>query len=174
MDRLLPYFLRAKSLFHRLEPLIQQRGFRIGAGLLTAYALFGFFAVPSLIRHYAPKEVTQLIQRPLSFGKVSFNPFLFRLDIHDMVLAESDQQPIFSLKHLHVDFELVRTLFHRAPTFAELRLEGPSVHLIQNKDGALNMAKIAESLPDDPTQEPPPENEPPPRLILQRIVLADG
>ena len=173
MNRLLSH-LDANALLQRLRPLVHQRWFRISAGLLTAYALLGFFAVPALIRHYGPREVTQLIQRPLTLGKVSFNPFLFRLDIQDTLLTESDQQPIFSLKRLHVDFELLRTLFNRAPTFAELRLEGPSVSLVQDKEGVLNMARIADTLPDDPAPEPPPDNEPPPRVVLQRIVLADG
>ena len=173
MDRLLSR-LNVNALILRLKPLIHERWFRISAGLLAAYALFGFFAVPALIRHYVPQEVTQRIQRPLSLGKVSFNPFLFRLDIQDTVLTETNQQAIVALKRLHVDFELLRTLFYRAPTFAELRLEGPSVRLVQDKEGVLNMARISESLPDDPAQEPSPENEPPPRLVLQRIVLTEG
>jgi uncharacterized protein involved in outer membrane biogenesis len=102
---------------------------------------------------------------------VAFNPFLFRLDLHDTVLTETDNQTVFALKHLRVDFELIRTLVNRAPTFAEWRLEGPTVNLIQGKDGVLNMARIAASLPpEDPAKEPTPEDAPPPSLIVQKII----
>ena len=158
-----------------LQPLIRKPWFWVAVGLPLAYGLFGFFGVPYLIKHYAPQAVSQLIQRPLTLGKVAFNPFLFRLDVRDAVLTETDHQPVFALKRLHVDFELIRTLMNRTPTFAELRLEGPTVNLIQDKDGVLNMARIAASLPpEDPVREKPPEDDPPPGLIVQKIILAEG
>lgn len=158
-----------------LQPLIRKPWFWVAVGLPLAYGLFGFFGVPYLIKHYAPQAVSQLIQRPLTLGKVAFNPFLFQLDVRDAVLTETDHQPVFALKRLHVDFELIRTLINRTPTFAELRLEGPTVNLIQDKDGVLNMARIAASLPpEDPAREKPPEDDPPPGLIVQKIILAEG
>lgn len=159
----------------RLYPLFRTLWFRVMVGIFLAYALFGFVGVPFLIRHYAPPAVSQAIQRPLSLGKVTFNPFLFKLEARDTALTESDGQPVFALRHLFVDFELARSLLNRAPTFAELRLEGPAVNLVQDRAGVLNMAKIAASLPpDDPAKAKPPEDAPLPSLIVQRIVLADG
>lgn len=167
--------LRTNPTLQRLQPFIRKPWFWVAMGLPIAYGLFGFVGVPYLIRHYAPQAVSQLIQRPLTLGKVAFNPFLFRLDLHDAALSETDGQPVFALRHLHVDFELIRSVFNRAPTFAELRLEGPTVHLIQDKDGVLNIARIAASLPpEDPAREKPPEDAPPPSLVVQRIILADG
>lgn len=160
---------------NRIYPLFRTLWFRVVVGALLAYALIGFVGVPFLIRHYAPPAVSQAIQRPMSLGKVAFNPFLFKLEARDTVLTESDGQPVFALKRLFVDFELARSILNRAPTFAELRLEGPAVNLVQDREGVLNMAKIAASLPpDDPTKEKPPEDAPLPSLIVQRIVLADG
>lgn len=159
----------------RIYPLFRALWFRVALGVLLAYALFGFAGVPFLIRHYAPPAVSQAIQRPLNLGKVSFNPFLFRLEVRDTALTESDGQPVFALQRLLVDFELARSILNRAPTFAELRLEGPAVNLVQDREGVLNMAKIAASLPpDDPAKAKPPEDAPLPSLIVQRILLAEG
>jgi len=167
--------LRTHPMLQRLQPLIYKPWFWFAVGLPLVYSLLGSLGLPYLIKHYVPQEVGKLIQRPMSLGKVTFNPFLFRLDVQDTVLTETDNQPIFTLKRLHVDFELIRTLINRAPTFAELRLEGPTVSLIQDQDGVLNMARVAASLPPkDSDKEPTPQDAPPPSLIVQKIILAGG
>ena len=102
---------RLRKLFQRLSfGFIHTTRFRVAAGLLILYGVLGFVGAPWAIKKYAPQQVTQLIQRPLTLGKVSFNPFLFRLHLKDAVLTETDGQPIFRLHRLYVDFELLRTL----------------------------------------------------------------
>ena len=167
---------RLRKLIQRLSfGFIHTTRFRVAAGLLILYGVLGFVGVPWAIKSFAPQQVTKLIQRPLTLGKVSFNPFLFRLHLKDAALTETDGQPIFRLHRLYVDFELLRTLINRAPTFAEIRLEAPSVNLIQDRDGVFNFAKIAASLPpEDPNQPKPDEDAPPPSVVLKKIVLADG
>ncbi len=138
------------------------------------YGLIGFLGLPWLVRHQLPPRVGQLLQRPLSIGAVNFNPFLLRLELRDTTLTEGDGQPLFALQRLLIDFELLDTLRNRAPTFAELRLERPMLQLVQEPDGTLNLSRLIDDLPDSPEPATPAEDSPPPRLVLQRIVLADG
>lgn len=154
--------------------LARRTWFRVALGLTLGYVLFGIFGIPWLIRHYTPPAVTRLVQRPLSLGKVTFNPVLFRLDARDLALTETDGARVFAIRRLYLDFEVFRSLLNRAPTFAELRLEGPSVNLVQDQAGVLNMAKIVASLPPDDPAPQPDEDAPPPRLVLRHIEFLDG
>ncbi|MFM8442126.1 MAG: DUF748 domain-containing protein [Methylococcus sp.] len=159
----------------RLLSLLRKPWLGITLGVVLVYALLGFAGLPYLLERFVPPKVTELVQRPLSIGGVSFNPFLFKFEARDILLAETDGRPVFGLKRLFVDFELVSSLLKWAPTLAEIRLEGPSVNLVQDKDGLLNLSRIAASLPpEDPNAPKPPEDGAPPRLIVQQIVLAGG
>ena len=159
----------------RLLLLLRKPWLGITLGVVLVYALLGFAGLPYLLERFVPPKVTQLVQRPLSIGGISFNPFLFKFEARDILLAEADGQPVFGLKRLFVDFELLSSLLKWAPTLAEVRLEGPTVNLVQDKDGLLNLSRIAASLPpEDPNAPKPPADAAPPRLIVQHIVLAGG
>ncbi len=154
-----------------LASLLKNPWLLTGAGILVTYALLGFFLIPFLVEHYTPSIVNEKIKRQASMGAAHFNPFLFKFEVDDFALKELDGQPILALSHLLVDFEL-ESLFQRAWVFGDLSLEGPKVDLIVDKEGKLNLASIADSLPK--SEEPPPPPSPPPRFLLKHLALKDG
>ena len=76
-----------------LTRILRNRWFLIGAGLLVAYALFGFLLLPWLVQRYLPEYARDSLQRQASIGKVRINPFLFTFEANDLRLAESDGNP---------------------------------------------------------------------------------
>ena len=157
------------------KSLLRKPWLRIGASVVVLYSLIGFAGLPWLLERFVPPKVSRMVQRPFSIGGISFNPFLFKFEARDILLAEADGRPVFGLKRLLVDFELLSSLLKWAPTLAEVRLEGPTVNLVQDKDGQLNLSRIAASLPpEDPNAPKPPPDAAPPRLIVRHIVLAGG
>ncbi len=139
---------------------------------LTLYTLLGFFLIPYGIRHYGPRLAADKLQRQLSLGEVRFNPFLFTFEANDFVFKEADGKPIAGFKRLFVDFEPTN-LTRRTWTFADFRLDNPSVDLVLDREGKTNFARIAESLPSS-EPPPPPSNEPPPRIVVNRVALVKG
>jgi uncharacterized protein involved in outer membrane biogenesis len=144
------------------------------AAAVMIYALIGFSLVPFLVRHYTPRLAADLLKRQASVGEVQFNPFLFTFEARDFFLNEADGQPIAGLRRLFLDFEPTSLVTRRTYAFADLRIEEPAMNLVLDPEGKLNLAKIAESLPETGEPAPPPPEEPPPRIFLNHMELADG
>jgi len=138
---------------------------------LMLYALAGFSLVPYLVQRYVPKIAAEQLKREASVGEVDFNPFLFVFEAHDFRLKDTDGQIVFQFDRLSIDFEL-ESLFRRAWTFADFRLETPSLTAAVDRDGKLNLAKIAETPPK--SEEPEEPDQPLPRLLLKHLALTNG
>lgn len=141
------------------------------ATALMVYALVGFSLVPFLVQRYLPKMAADQLKREASIGQVNFNPFSFALEARDFKLNDTDGQPVFQLGRLFVNFEL-ESIFRRAWTFSDFRLETPTLKAVVDEDGKLNLAKIAEARPKP--QEPEQPDEPLPRFLLKHLELTNG
>ena len=141
------------------------------AAALALYALAGFLLIPYLVRHYVPKLAAEQLRCQAAIAEVRFNPFLFAFEAKDFSFKDAAGEVIFSFQRLFVDFEL-ESLYRWAWTFADIRLEGWSAHLMIDREGRLNLAKIAAALPE--TDDPSPAAENPPRLLLKHMALPGG
>ena len=130
-----------------------QRRWKLLAALgfaFTAYTLAGFFLVPWLAKSYMESYVRDDLKRQVAIGELTFNPFTFATELRNFALSEADGSPIASFDLLRVDFSL-SSIFNRAWTFAEVRLEAPQVRVLVGADGSLNLAKLV-----PPSTEPEP------------------
>ena len=141
------------------------------ASLFAIYLLLGFFSVPRYIKGAIPEQVAQHLKRQASVGEVRFNPLLFKLEIGNFVLYESDGTALAGFRHLLVDFEL-SSLLRWAWTFSTIALDGFYLRVDIAPDGRLNLAALADSLPK--SEAAPAPDAKPPRLVLQHIELSDG
>src|ERR1022692_4795087 len=118
--------------------------------LLLLYTLGGFLLVPRLARNAIVQYVQKDLGRHASIGQLSFNPFTFTVEIRQFALAEADNRPIASFDLLRVSASLSASLLHRAWSLNEVRLERPVVQVLINRDGSLNLAKLAPPAPQKP------------------------
>src|SRR3984885_15485459 len=125
------------------------------AGLLVLYTLAGFLLVPRLARNAAINYVQHDLHRQLTIGPLSFNPFTLATEIRGFALSEADGAPIASFALLRIQFSATASLLHRAWTFAEVRLEQPVVNTLVNRDGSLNLAKLAPPATPKPAPSAP-------------------
>ncbi len=125
----------------------------VAAALLLLYTLGGFLLVPRLARNAIVQYVQKDLGRHASIGQLSFNPFTFTVEIRQFALAEADNRPIASFDLLRVSASLSASLLHRAWSLNEVRLERPVVQVLINRDGSLNLTKLAPPTPEKP--EPP-------------------
>jgi uncharacterized protein involved in outer membrane biogenesis len=119
------------------------RALAIIAGVLLLYTLAGFLLVPRIARNQAIQYVQHDLGRKLAIGSLTFNPFSLAVEIRDLALTEADGAPIASFALLRIKFSATASLLHRAWTFAEVRLEQPVINTLVNRDGSLNLAKLA-------------------------------
>ena len=123
------------------------------AALLLLYTLGGFLLVP----HVARNAIIGYVQKNMggrhaSIGELKFNPFTFTVEVRQFALTEANDSPIASFDLLRVGASLTASLLHRAWTLSEVRLEQPQVHAIIDRDGTLNLARLAPATPEKPAK----------------------
>lgn len=155
-------------------PWLRRRWLRLSLlpMLLLLYAGFGFLLLPKLARDFATAYVERDLHRHLEIGEIGFNPFSFELRITALRLREADGAPLLGFDALLVNADPLRSLFARAITLAELRIEGPDIAVIVDKDGTLNLARLA-----PPATEPaaaPGAPQPLPRLHVGQFAVDGG
>jgi len=155
----------------RWRRMLLNRWLLAGVVAVSIYALLGFLLTPWLLKRYVSNYAAEKLKRKASIEEVRVNPFLFTFQAKDFVLQEADDRPIIGFGQLFVDFEL-SSLFRWAWTFADIRIEQPSLHAEIQHNGRLNFADLADSLPK--SEDPPPKDPRPPRLLVQHAEVIGG
>ncbi|CAJ0744213.1 hypothetical protein R16034_04232 [Ralstonia edaphis] len=153
-----------------------RRSKRIGIGVLiflVVFGLLGAFGGPPLLRHLAQTQLSKLLERPVSVGKVSINPYTLRLDVDQLHIAERDgKTPFVDVGHLHVNASW-SSLFRRAPVIEELSIDAPHVRIARTAEQRFNFSDIVDRLsrPDNP---PKPKSNEPARFVFANLQLTNG
>ncbi|MEW6319054.1 MAG: hypothetical protein AB1670_22060, partial [Pseudomonadota bacterium] len=116
---------------------------RIGIGVLIFLVMFGLlgaFGGPPLLHHLAQTQLSQLLERPVSVGKISINPYTLRLDVDQLHIAERDgKTPFVDVGHLHVNASW-SSIFRRAPVIEELSIDAPHVRIVRTAEQRFNFS----------------------------------
>ncbi|CAJ0687315.1 DUF748 domain-containing protein [Ralstonia wenshanensis] len=140
---------------------------------LVAFGLLGAFGGPPLLRHLAQTQLSTLLERPVSVGKISINPYTLRLDVDQLHIAERDgKTPFVDVGHLHVNASW-SSIFRRAPVIEELSIEAPQVHIVRTAEQRFNFSDIVDRL-SRPENPPKPKSNEPARFVFANLQLANG
>ena len=71
--------------------------------LFALYLIFGFFALPAIVKWQIEKQVPEKLGHPISVGEVRCNPLLLTFEVGDLVLSNTEGSPILSFKRLQID-----------------------------------------------------------------------
>lgn len=120
--------------------------------LVGLYAAAGYLGVPAGVRWAVSNLAPDLLGgRTASLGEVSFNPWSWTLDIHDLSVksARAPQNNLLSLKTFSADLS-VDTLFQMAPVIDSVVVDGLNLHLTANEN---NNKEVLEAVKDDASAE---------------------
>src|SRR5215469_16705017 len=138
------YLRRASTtLRHVTEPLLRTRRRRWITGSIVSFLLIftvaGFFLVPHILRGALTGQVAASLHRPISVGKIRFDPYTLRLQIDRMQVGgdNSAPSPLVAFDHLDVQASWT-TLFRLAPVVHEVTLVKPVVNVVRQADGNFN------------------------------------
>ncbi len=143
--------------------------------LLVIYTLTGFFFVPWLVQKLAVDTVRERFGSTLTIDAVAFNPYVLGLRIDGLLMRDPEGQNFIGAQQIYVNLQL-SSLFRFAPTFAEIRLDGPEVRLERDAGGALNTAFLLQKSETEPASAPEPDQSraQPPRLIVHDFAINDA
>jgi uncharacterized protein involved in outer membrane biogenesis len=155
-----------------LMRVVRNRWFLVAAGLLVAYALFGFLLAPWLVQRYVSEYARDTLKREASIGKVRINPFLLTFEAKHFRLAEADGSPILSVQRLFVNLQ-TESLFRWAWVFSIIDVDGLDLHVVTRADGRVNLAELAAAARGDKPAAPA-KDEAPVRMLLRHVTLSEG
>ncbi len=148
---------------------------RVLAAVLLAlglYALLGYLALPRLAHEPLERTLSEELARPVTIGRLEFDPFLLRLRVHELSVADAGEAGIAGqgaeagiagqaggelagFDRLEVDVSS-RSLLRLAPVISSLRLEQPRVRVRRDAEGGYNVSDLLRkwSAPSAEAQEP--------------------
>jgi len=141
--------------------------------------LFGVAAwqVPKVLHGVLTDDVSKMIGRDVSVGKITFNPFTLTVRARDLAVAQPDSQtPLLTLAELDASASWT-SLFWFAPVVDRLTLREPNIAIVREdvlrfnfSDIEQRVAELAAAKPD----EPPKPDEGLPRFSLNNMVIENG
>lgn len=143
----------------------------IAAALLGLYTLTGFFLAPYLIERFLPNMLNQRLQSQVSLGEVKINPFALTLEAREFHISEPSGETMAGFRRFFVNFQ-VSSIFRWALTFSEVAMDGPSVNVVIDSKGRINLSRLAGETPAPPSDNE--EKSTPLRMLLRNIMFSDG
>lgn len=133
--------------------------------------------VPKVLQNVLTGDVSKMIGREISVGKISFNPFTLTVRAHDLAVAQpGSQTPLLSLAELDVSAAW-SSLFWFAPVVDRLTLRQPNIAIVREDVTRFNFSdiqqRVAEMTAAKP-DEPPKPDEGLPRFSLNNMVIEGG
>lgn len=140
----------------------------IAAIILALYALFGFFALPRLLKPKLVEAISGYTGRPVTLGKVSANPFALSATLRDFNLADRDEERLIAFNKLYINFE-VSSLFRGGYVFSEIRVSSPYLRFLNRADGSVNFEDIMPAEDEQPAA--PGEEESSATVFIDHLLI---
>jgi len=164
---------------HWAQRFLLSKTFIIAVAVVVVYTLVGFFLVPYLIKRQMSRFAEETLKCRLTMEEVRVNPYALTMDIKNFDLKENDGSPLIAFRAFFINFQ-VSTVWNWAWTFADVRLDDPSLHIEMRPEGRLNLLDVVERFPKEEKERSGSSKEkgegkaPFPRIVLEHIALNQG
>ncbi len=163
---------RLRSIY---ENKLRPRAKKIFIGIIIFFAvftLFGFFALPPIIKSVLTKQLSQNLHRPVTIEQIKFNPYALSISVRGLTVKEKEGPETFlSCGEIFLNFQTLSALFRMALIVSEIRLTQPFIKISRNQDLSYNFSDLLEN-----KQPKPPETKKskPLRFSLNNIRIENG
>ncbi|QHE91902.1 DUF748 domain-containing protein [Pandoraea fibrosis] len=156
------------------DPDVRRRARKTGlwaAGVIAVFGVVSYFTVPAVLKHYAVDKLSAYLERPVSVGGVSFNPYTLRLDLRQVHIGDKTPgQPFVDVGMLRVNASW-GSVFRFAPIVDELYIDTPVVNIVRTAPQRFNFSDIIDRATSGP---PSPEPSKPARFALNNVQIKNG
>lgn len=158
--------LKMKRVFFRI---LTNRFLLTLVAFFLLYTATGFLLVPLAVRSYLPRFVKERFRCSLSLGEVRTDPYLLTLEAKAFHLEDPEGKPVASFDRLFVDVQW-SGINNWVGAFREIRLENPSLSIVIDGEGGINLLKLAGGKGPEPGEQPSET----PRLLFRNVHLVGG
>jgi hypothetical protein len=111
--------------------------------LFLAYTVGGFLILPPIVRAVATRQLSRLLDRPVTIASLRLNPFVWSATVRGFLIRDQDGEPFVSWDEVYVNVQPT-SVFSKAWTIRELRTSQPFVRVQVNRDRSLNFSDLIE------------------------------
>ena len=151
-------------------PRIRKAGITAFA-VLAVFTLAGVFAVPPILRRVLTGPVAASLHRPVTVGRISFNPYRLLLNVDQLRIGEREGSESFiAIGHLRVKAAW-RSIIHLAPVLHQVEIDRPAIHLERIGNQEFNFSDLTAPGPPPKPGQPPSK---PFKFAVSNIQVSDG
>lgn len=115
--------------------------------LFVLYILAGFFLLPKILKSQAETLIEENLYAKANIEKIEFNPLLLKLNIHNFLLNDLNDEKLAFFKELEVELGIFKSLEQKHFRVEYILLDNLFLNIIQDKNGELNLAKLLRENP---------------------------
>ncbi|HUH42057.1 MAG TPA: DUF748 domain-containing protein [Sulfurimonas sp.] len=145
---------------------------RIFLFLIALYTGVGFLILPLLLESQIPKIVANNTNSNITIKDISFNPYLFKINLSDVELKDNEDKHLASFSSLYIDLKFL-SLLRGAIHIKEMNLKNPQISLLYDKDKIFNFSKLAKQSNKDESSTTDKSADIP-RVIVDNFTLSNG
>jgi len=140
-----------------------------GAAAVCVYALFGFFALPAILKSVLQKSLAEALHRKSTVREIRVNPFSLSAALRGLEISERNGQGTWiSTEEIFANLELASAI-RGGPVLSEVRLTKPSVTIVRRPEGTYNFTDLLEEF-----SRKPEKNSKPFKYSINNIRIVDG
>lgn len=147
------------------------RGLLIAVGVLLVLWAALWLAVPPLLKWQAEEQLSRMLGRSVSIGRVTFAPWALAVTVRDLRIAAAagGAEPQLQIGRLYADAS-ASSLFRLAPVITALEIDEPRVRVARLDDGRYDIDDVLRRFAEPPGT---PSGEPA-RFALYNLQLRGG
>jgi AsmA protein len=137
--------------------------------IVFVLSLVPFVVNAEAFRSTIESELSSALGREVTMGHMTFAIMAGSLDADDLSIADDPQfsnVPFIQAKKLNVGVEVLPIVFHHRVHITKLKIDTPSIQLIQNASGTWNFSSIGGVKTQQPSSAPD--------LTVEELKITDG
>ncbi|MFA6034591.1 MAG: DUF748 domain-containing protein, partial [Myxococcota bacterium] len=140
-----------------------KKGLLAGLALVVLFALFGFFALPPLLKPYFMKLLSETVHRQVTIREIRVNPFELSVTVRGVDISERGSQATWiSVGEIFGSVNL-SSVVRGGLVVGEVHLYRPYVRIVRDRDGSYNFSDLINEFSKGsaaPAVKPEKETEP--------------
>ncbi|HEX9850782.1 DUF748 domain-containing protein [Candidatus Deferrimicrobium sp.] len=141
--------------FVRSKPAVR-KGAIAGGIVVLVYILFGFLALPSILKSVLSKTLSETLHRKAQIREIRINPLALSIAVRGLTISERDAPGAWiSAEEVFGNFQLA-SVIRGGPVLGEIRLSKPFVNIARRPDGSYNFTDLIVEFTKKPAVESKP------------------
>ncbi|MGE5285194.1 MAG: DUF748 domain-containing protein [Actinomycetota bacterium] len=133
-----------------------RKGLIAAGAVVLVYTLFGFLALPPILKSALSKSLSQALHRKATIREIRVNPFELSVSLRGVAISERDSPGTWlSAKEVFANLQLA-SVIRGGPVLSEIRLSGPYVNIVRRMDGSYNFTDVIDEFTKKPVKESKP------------------